>query len=96
MAVLQSQAPEKLEAPEWDEPPATIEDMERYYVHLEETLTAIGFLNPAAPRQLMTRLRRLYNRIEVDQMEMNILRGICTETLKRLDQHQQNHGELAE
>ena len=39
----------------------------------------IGFLNPAAPRQLMTRLRRLFNRVRMDQMELNILRGILTE-----------------
>jgi tRNA (cytidine32/uridine32-2'-O)-methyltransferase len=43
------------EAPDaaWDAPPATQENMERFYVHLEETLVQIGFLNPAAPRQLM-------------------------------------------
>jgi len=39
-------------------------------------------LDPAAPRQLMKRLRRLYNRIQIDEMELNILRGILTETQK--------------
>jgi tRNA C32,U32 (ribose-2'-O)-methylase TrmJ len=39
----------------------------------------IGFLNPAAPRQLMPRLRRLFNRVRLDQMELNILRGMLTE-----------------
>jgi tRNA (cytidine32/uridine32-2'-O)-methyltransferase len=63
----------------WDEPLATIEGMERFYEHLEATLADIGFLNPAAPRQLMTRLRRLFNRVRMDQMELNILRGILTE-----------------
>jgi tRNA (cytidine32/uridine32-2'-O)-methyltransferase len=79
-------AAELPEAPDaaWDAPPATQENMERFYVHLEETLVQIGFLNPAAPRQLMARLRRLYSRLRLDEMELNILRGILTETQKRL------------
>jgi len=71
-----------VELPEWDEPLATVEGVERFYSHLEQTLTDIGFLNPAAPRQLMARLRRMYNRISMDQMELNILRGMLTEMQK--------------
>ena len=51
-------------------------------MHLEETLVDIEFLNPAAPRQLMSRLRRLYSRVRLDEMELNILRGILSETQK--------------
>lgn len=65
---------------EWDTPFATAANMERFYVHLEETLADIGFLDPAAPRQLMSRLRRLYSRVRLDEMELNILRGILTAT----------------
>ncbi|MEQ9464846.1 MAG: tRNA (cytosine(32)/uridine(32)-2'-O)-methyltransferase TrmJ [Haliea sp.] len=67
---------------QWDAPFSTAENMERFYRHLEETLAAIGFLDPAAPRQLMARLRRLYGRVRLDEMELNILRGILTETQK--------------
>lgn len=67
----------------WDAPLATQENMERFYVHLEQTLTQIGFLHPSAPRKLMPRLRRLYSRLRLDEMELNILRGILTETQKR-------------
>ena len=56
--------------------------MERFYVHLEETLVDLEFLDPTAPRQLMSRLRRLYSRVRLDEMELNILRGILTETGK--------------
>jgi len=70
---------------QWDAPPATQASMERFFVHLEETLSQIGFLNPAAPRQLMPRLRRLYSRLRLDEMELNILRGVLTETQKRID-----------
>jgi tRNA (cytidine32/uridine32-2'-O)-methyltransferase len=66
----------------WDEPLASAEGMERFYDHLESTLTEIDFLKPTAPRQLMTRLRRLFNRIRLDQMELNILRGWLTATQK--------------
>ncbi len=67
---------------QWDAPFATRENMERFYQHLEQTLTGIGFLDPAAPRQLMARLQRLYGRVRLDEMELNILRGILTETDK--------------
>jgi tRNA (cytidine32/uridine32-2'-O)-methyltransferase len=67
---------------QWDTPFASRDNMERFYTHLEEALIAIEFLDPAAPRQLMSRLRRLYNRVRLDEMELNILRGILTETQK--------------
>jgi tRNA (cytidine32/uridine32-2'-O)-methyltransferase len=53
-------------------------EMERFYQHLEQVMIEIGFLDPARPRHLMRRLRRLYNRARPDQNEMNILRGILT------------------
>ena len=68
---------------QWDTPFATAEDMDRFYEHLEFTLVDIEFLKPEAPRQLMRRLKRLYNRVRLDEMEMNILRGILSETQKK-------------
>ena len=62
-------------------------EMEQYYVHLQHTLEVVGFLHPDRPRHLMTRLRRLYNRAEVTRLEMNILRGILTETCKKIGNH---------
>jgi len=66
----------------WDTPFASRDNMERFYTHLEDTLIDIEFLDPMAPRQLMSRLRRLYSRVRLDDMELNILRGILTETQK--------------
>ncbi len=68
-------APEP-EAPEI--PPATLEDMEYFYAHLESVLTDSGFLDPDNPRTLMRRLRRLFVKAEPDQNEVNILRGVLT------------------
>lgn len=82
MLAVADSLPEAIDA-DWDAAPATQENLERFFVHLEDTLSQIGFLNPAAPRQLMPRLRRLYSRIRLDEMELNILRGILTETQKR-------------
>jgi tRNA (cytidine32/uridine32-2'-O)-methyltransferase len=60
---------------EWDYPPANAAQMEGFYQHLEVVLTELDFLKSEAPRQLMTRLRRLFYRANPDVMEMNILRG---------------------
>lgn len=70
---------------QWDTPFSSSENMEHFYTHLEETLVDLEFLDPAAPRQLMPRMRRLYSRVRLDEMELNILRGILTQTRKWID-----------
>lgn len=65
------QAPQE---PEW--PPATAAEMELFYEHLERVMTASGFLKPDNPRHLMRKLRRLFNRADVDEHELSILRGL--------------------
>ena len=57
---------------------ATADELEGFYRHLEAALVEIGYLDPAAPKLLMRRLRRLFSRIEPDRAEVNILRGILT------------------
>ena len=52
--------------------------MQLFYEHLEKVLVDIDFLDPEQPRKLMRRLKRLYNRAQPDQQELNILRGILT------------------
>lgn len=61
-----------------DAPPATSDDMARLYAHLEETMIETGFLDPAKPRRLMRRVRRLFNRAGLDRNEVNIIRGFLT------------------
>lgn len=62
--------------------PVTVDELELFFGHLERTLVDIGFLDPERPRHLMPRLRRLYGRSAISKLEMNILRGILTETQK--------------
>ena len=60
--------------------PASHEQVEGFFRHLEETLTQIGFFNTKHPTKLMQKLRRLYARARMEQEEINILRGILTAT----------------
>ena len=54
------------------------EDLERFYVHLEKTLSVTKFIIPQHPGMVMTKLRRLFNRARVESQELNILRGILS------------------
>ena len=51
--------------------------------HWQEALTTLGFLDPAAPRKLMSRLHRLANRAELTLEEVQILRGIARAVQER-------------
>ena len=62
----------------WDQEKATVKQVEHFYQHLERVMIAIDFHDPENPRQLMQRMRRLFSRIRIDVMEMNILRGILS------------------
>ncbi len=58
------------------EPRARVGELDAFYAHLERTLTDIGYLDPAAPRLLMRRMRRLFNRAGLLRSELAILRGV--------------------
>jgi len=45
--------------------------------HWEEALVAVGFLDPAAPKKLMPRLNQLFNRADLTEEDIHILRGIA-------------------
>ena len=63
--------------------PATIEQIDGMFAHLERGLIEIGFLDPAQPKKLMPRLRRLFARTQLETEEVNILRGIAKRMLGR-------------
>jgi len=58
------------------QPLATALQIESFYQHLAETLVDIGFMQPDKSTTIMRRLRRIYNRIQLDTKELDILRGI--------------------
>jgi tRNA/rRNA methyltransferase len=58
--------------------PATHGEIENFFAHLESSIVASGFLDPAKPRRLMPRLRRLFGRARLEKGEVAILRGILS------------------
>jgi TrmH family RNA methyltransferase len=57
-------------------PLATGKELEYFYTHLSQVLREIRFEDRTG--LLMDRLRRLFNRTQLDQNELNILRGILS------------------
>jgi tRNA/rRNA methyltransferase len=62
---------------------ASSDEIEGMYTHLEQALVAIDFLDPANPKKLMSRLRRLFSRSGLEHEEVNILRGVAKQILLR-------------
>ena len=60
------------------------QDLDRFYVHLEQMLLQVNFLRADHPGNVMSKLRRLFNRVRPDSQELNILRGILTAVQKHL------------
>ena len=67
-----------------DVPLATPEEMERLYVHLAQVMEEVDFRDRTqSGTNLMARIRRFLQRAELDQNEVNILRGLLTATQNR-------------
>ena len=60
------------------------QDLDRFYVHLEQMLLQVNFLRADHPGNVMSKLRRLFKRVRPDSQELNILRGILTAVQKHL------------
>ncbi|MDD0840798.1 RNA methyltransferase [Curvibacter sp. HBC61] len=57
--------------------PADAQQVAGMLGHWERALVDIGFLDPAAPKKLMPRLNQLFNRADLSQEEIHILRGVA-------------------
>lgn len=66
-----------------ENPPATAEEIRHFYEHLEAAVTQSGFLDPAHPKRLMPRLRRLFDRIALERDEVSLLRGMLKTFMKK-------------
>lgn len=75
--------------PELDPEPlprlATHDEIEGFFGHLEHAVTESGFHEPANPRRLLPRLRRLFGRIRLEKEEIGILRGMLTSFQRKVD-----------
>ena len=72
-------------------PLAPAGDMEHFYTHLHQVLNDIDFEDRTG--HLMERLRRLFNRAQLDRNELNILRGILSAVQGRRGQSSRRTGE---
>lgn len=52
--------------------------IELFYQHLEDCLIDINYYDVDNPKLLMHRMRRLFNRLQMEESEYNILRGILS------------------
>ncbi|THB82835.1 tRNA (cytosine(32)/uridine(32)-2'-O)-methyltransferase TrmJ [Pantoea allii] len=83
MAWLQSQE-QASTAPKYEESPyPLVDDLERFYQHMEQMMLNSGFIREANPGQVMSKLRRLYTRARPERDELNILRGMLSSFEKR-------------
>lgn len=69
---------------------ATAGEIEQFFDHLQEVFYQIQFLKASRPRRLMERVRRLFNRVALEKMEVNILRGMLSQVQKSITKPLQN------
>ncbi|HAZ53700.1 MAG TPA: tRNA (cytosine(32)/uridine(32)-2'-O)-methyltransferase TrmJ [Franconibacter helveticus] len=74
MAWLATQ--EQAAAEHEETPYPLVDDLERFYGHLEQVLLQTGFIRANHPGQVMNKLRRLSTRARPESQETNTLRGI--------------------
>lgn len=55
---------------------ASLDEVEGLIGQLQDAAVETGFLDPASPKRLMPRLRRLFGRARLEREEINILRGL--------------------
>ncbi|MFM8441708.1 MAG: RNA methyltransferase [Methylococcus sp.] len=71
-------------APTVMEPLATGEQMESFFGHLEDALRDIRFLHPTKHESsILRRLRRIFQRAQLEEKEIHLLRGILTAVQRR-------------
>jgi len=58
--------------------PASFDEIEFFFRHLEQSMINSGFLDPQEPKRLLQRMRRLFARARLEKEEVNILRGILS------------------
>jgi len=65
-----------------EDPPASVDALEKLYVEFERAATVVGFHDPAEPKTLMPRLRRLLGRARPSQTEVDLLRGVLAAVIE--------------
>lgn len=74
----QQESAEATEAVEEETPYPLVDDLERFYGHLERVMLNSGFIRASHPGQVMSRIRRLFTRARPESQELSILRGMLS------------------
>ena len=67
-----------------DFPEYTSEELNNLIEHFNETVEALELVDPKNPKQIITRMERMFRRLYPDQMEGNFLRGFLKAVNKRI------------
>lgn len=71
-----------------DSPLANQDSMNRMYVHLHRVLSELSFINEKQPDKLIRRIKRLFNRAQMEEKEVQIIRGILSAIEKNIENNQ--------
>ncbi|MCL5261523.1 MAG: RNA methyltransferase [Gammaproteobacteria bacterium] len=66
---------------------ATAEKMASFYTHMQQTLLDVEFIAENQPKNILSRLKLLFNRARPTKQELDILRGFFTAIQKKLNKH---------
>ena len=67
-----------------DFPEYTAEELTHLIEHFNETVFNLKLIDPANPKQILTRMERMFRRLYPDQMEGNFLRGFLKAVNKQI------------
>ncbi|MDP8217486.1 MAG: RNA methyltransferase [Candidatus Theseobacter exili] len=54
-------------------------EIEKMYEHIKETLVNSGFLNRGTPERFMRRFRKIFERGGLEERDVRVIRGICSQ-----------------
>lgn len=81
--ILETSAPLRSKRQDQQNQSASAEQLDGFYRHLEQVLLAIGFLQHEHPAKMMRRVKRLFHRASLTEIEVNIMRGFLSTIEKR-------------
>lgn len=64
---------------------ASVKELQGLYQHFEDSMLKSGFLDKNKPGHVMDKIRRLFQRSELETQEVNILRGFLASIDKQRD-----------
>ena len=67
-----------------EEPPADQSELALFYDHLFGVMEQVEYLDPANPRLLFSRVRRMFNRGQLNRSELQLLRGFLSAVQKKI------------